>query len=137
MLRAALAQAQVDLDKTYVRAGVSGRVEQFSLRPGDIVNPVMRPAGILIPDGAGQNVLSAGFGQIEAQVMKVGMVAEATCIFETMDRHSYGDYQRAELHRGGSDLVRPSCSSMRNSRSCDRARSLFSWSRSTKVGWRA
>jgi multidrug resistance efflux pump len=77
---AALAQAQVELDKTYVRAGVDGRVEQFSLRPGDIVSPIMRPAGILIPEGAGQRVLSAGFGQIEAQVMKVGMIAEATCI---------------------------------------------------------
>ena len=40
----------------------------------------MRPAGILIPEGAGQRVLTAGFGQIEGQVMKVGMVAEATCI---------------------------------------------------------
>jgi multidrug resistance efflux pump len=77
---AALAQAQVDLDKTSVRAGVSGRVEQFSLRPGDIVNPIMRPAGILIPEGAGEKFLTAGFGQIEAQVMKAGMVAEATCI---------------------------------------------------------
>ena len=27
---AAMAQAQVDLDKTFVRAGVDGRVEQFS-----------------------------------------------------------------------------------------------------------
>src|SRR4051794_33370013 len=35
---AALAQADVDLDKTTVRAGVSGRVEQFTLRVGDIVN---------------------------------------------------------------------------------------------------
>ena len=39
---AALAEAQVDLDKTYIRAGVNGRVEQFLLRPGDIVNPMMR-----------------------------------------------------------------------------------------------
>src|SRR3954447_13915282 len=77
---AALAQGQVDLDKTYVRAGVAGRVEQFALRTGDVVNPLMRPAGILIPEGAGQRVLQAGFGQIEAQVMKEGMVAEATCI---------------------------------------------------------
>jgi multidrug resistance efflux pump len=77
---AALAEAQVDLDKTYIRAGVNGRVEQFLLRPGDIVNPIMRPAGVLIPEGAGQRVLTAGFGQIEGQVMKVGMVAEATCI---------------------------------------------------------
>jgi multidrug resistance efflux pump len=77
---AAMAEAQVDLDRTYVRAGVDGRVEQFALRVGDIVNPMIRSAGILIPDGAGRQTLSAGFGQIEAQVMKVGMVAEASCI---------------------------------------------------------
>jgi len=77
---AALNQAQVDLDKTFIRAGVAGRVEQFVLRPGDLVNPMMRPAGILIPQGAGERVLQAGFGQIEAQVMRVGMVAEATCM---------------------------------------------------------
>jgi multidrug resistance efflux pump len=35
---AALAQAQVEYDKTFVRAGVAGRVEQFSLRVGDVVN---------------------------------------------------------------------------------------------------
>src|SRR6201990_3605058 len=77
---AALAQAQVDLDKTVIRAGVSGRVEQFVLRTGDVVNPLMRPAGILIPDGAGQRVLQAGFDQIEAQIMKSGMAAEVTCV---------------------------------------------------------
>ena len=77
---AALAQAQVDLDKTVVRAGVDGRVEQFLIRPGDVVNQLMRPAGVLVPEGAGRKVLQAGFGQIEAQVMKEGMVAEATCV---------------------------------------------------------
>jgi multidrug resistance efflux pump len=77
---ASLAQAMVELDKTVVRAGVSGRVEQFFLRVGDIVNPLMRPAGILIPEGAGQRGLQAGFGQIEGQIMRAGMVAEATCI---------------------------------------------------------
>jgi multidrug resistance efflux pump len=76
---ATLAQAQVELDKTVVRAGVSGRVEQFSLRVGDVVNPLMRPAGVLIPEGAGRQGLIAGFGQVEAQIMKAGMVAEATC----------------------------------------------------------
>jgi multidrug resistance efflux pump len=73
-------QAQVDLDKTFVRAGVDGRVEQFLVRPGDLVAQIMRPAGVLIPDEAGRNRLQAGFGQIEAQVMKPGMIAEATCI---------------------------------------------------------
>jgi multidrug resistance efflux pump len=77
---AALAQAQVDLDKTVVRAGIDGRVEQFLVRPGDVVNQLMRPAGVLIPEGAGRRILQAGFGQIEAQVMKEGMLAEATCI---------------------------------------------------------
>src|SRR5258708_801726 len=74
---AELAQAQVDLDKTVIRAGVDGRVEQFFLRPGDVVNPLMRPAGVLIPEGAGQRALQAGFGQIEAQVLKPGMVPQA------------------------------------------------------------
>lgn len=76
---AELAQTEVELAKTVVRAGVDGRVEQFTLRVGDVVNPLMRPAGVLIPEGAGRRGLQAGFGQVEAQVMKVGMVAEAAC----------------------------------------------------------
>lgn len=77
---AALAQAQVELDKTLVRAGVAGTVQQFTLRPGDVVNAMVRPAGILVPEDAGRGALIAGFGQIEAQVMKQGMIAEATCV---------------------------------------------------------
>lgn len=78
--RAALAQAQVELDKTVVYAGVDGHIEQFVLKRGDFVSPIMRPAGILIPARTAQRQLHAGFGQIEAQIMKVGMVAEATCL---------------------------------------------------------
>jgi multidrug resistance efflux pump len=66
---AALAEAEVELSKTVVRAGVSGQVEQFALRVGDVGNPLMRPAGVLIPDGAGRSLV-AGFGQIEGQIMK-------------------------------------------------------------------
>ncbi|APG89156.1 HlyD family secretion protein [Sinorhizobium americanum] len=76
---AALAQAQVELDKTTVRAGVAGTVQQFTLRPGDIVNPMIRSAGILVPEDRRIGLI-AGFGQIEAQVMKAGMIAEATCV---------------------------------------------------------
>lgn len=78
---AALEQAQAELDKTVVRAGVTGRVEQFLLQVGDIVNPLMRPAGVLVPDGGGGSRarLIAGFGQIEAQVLRPGLVAEAVC----------------------------------------------------------
>jgi len=76
---AALAQAQVELDKAVVRAGVDGTLEQFTLRKGDIVNPLMRPAGILVPTEAGRKAMQAGFSQIEAQVIKKGMLAEVTC----------------------------------------------------------
>ncbi|MBB3441360.1 biotin/lipoyl-binding protein [Sinorhizobium sp. B11] len=77
---AALNQAQVELDKTVVKAGVAGTVQQFTLRKGDVLNTMLRPAGILVPETAGRGTLVAGFGQIEAQVMKPGMVAEATCV---------------------------------------------------------
>ena len=109
---AALNQAQVDLDKTVVRAGVSGRVEQFFLRVGDIVNPLMRPAGVLIPEGAGQQGLQAGFGQIEGQIMKAGMIAEATCVSKPftvipMVVTNVQDYIAAGQFRGGEQLIDP------------------------------
>ena len=107
---AALAQAQVELEKTIVRAGVSGRVEQFALREGDIVTPIMRSAGILIPDEAGRGMLQAGFGQIEAQIMKVGMIAEVTCVSKPftvipMVVTAVQDYIAAGQFRGGEQLV--------------------------------
>jgi multidrug resistance efflux pump len=107
---AALAQAQVELDKTTVRAGVSGRVEQFALRVGDIVTPIMRTAGILIPDEAGRGRLQAGFGQIEAQIMKVGMIAEVTCVSKPfavipMVVTAVQDYIAAGQFRGGEQLI--------------------------------
>jgi multidrug resistance efflux pump len=107
---AALAQAEVELQKTVIRAGVDGRVEQFALRPGDIVNPLMRAAGVLIPSGAGQRVLHAGFGQIEAQVMKVGMIAEVTCASKPwtiipMVVTDVQDYVAAGQFRGGEQLI--------------------------------
>ena len=81
---AALHQAKVELDKTTVRAGIDGIIEQFTLRKGDVVNPMLRPAGVLVPADAGRWGLIAGFNQIEAQVMKAGMVAEVTCISKPM-----------------------------------------------------
>jgi multidrug resistance efflux pump len=107
---AALDQAQVDLDKTVIRAGVDGRVEQFFLRTGDVVNQLMRPAGVLIPSGAGQRALQAGFGQIEAQVLKPGMIAEATCVSKPwriipMVVTSVQDFIAAGQFRGGDQLI--------------------------------
>ncbi len=40
-------EAQVQVDKATIYAGVDGILEQFALRKGDIVNPLARPAGIL------------------------------------------------------------------------------------------
>jgi multidrug resistance efflux pump len=107
---AAVAEAQVDMNKTYIRAGVDGRVEQFALRVGDIVNPMIRSAGILIPDGAGRQAIAAGFGQIEANVIKVGMVAEAACISKPwtiipMVVTQVQDYIAAGQFRGGEQLL--------------------------------
>ena len=107
---AALAEAEVQLQKTVIRAGVDGRVEQFVLRAGDMVNPMMRPAGVLIPSGAGQRVLHAGFSQIEAQIMKVGMIAEVTCASKPwavipMVVTDVQDYIAAGQFRGGEQLI--------------------------------
>ncbi len=80
---------QRDIEKLQVlvdqrQAGVDAA--QFVLRPGDVVQPApgTRAAGILIPEAAGEGRLFAGFNQIEAQVIKVGMIAEATCISKPM-----------------------------------------------------
>lgn len=77
---AALQQAETALSKTIVYASVDGTVHQFALQPGDYVNPILRPAGILIPDAFDGTRFQAGFGQISAQVIKPGMLAEITCV---------------------------------------------------------
>jgi multidrug resistance efflux pump len=88
-------------------------VEQFFLRVGDIVNPLMRPAGVLIPEGAGQRSLQAGFNQIEAQIVKSGMIAEVTCVSKPftiipMVVTSVQAYIASGQFRGGEQLVDPS-----------------------------
>jgi multidrug resistance efflux pump len=107
---AAAHEAQVDLDKTTVYAGVAGRVEQFVLQVGDVVNPLMRPAGVLVPEESGRNRLQAGFNQIEAQVLKPGMAAEATCVSKPLTIiplvvTSVQDYIAAGQIRSGEQLV--------------------------------
>jgi hypothetical protein len=96
--------------KAVIRAGVTGQVEQFALQVGDIVNPNFRSGGVLIPEGAGRRALIAGFGQIEAQVMRVGMVAEVTCVSTPwtvipMVVTGVQDYIAAGQFRGGEQLI--------------------------------
>ncbi len=97
---AALAEAQVDLDKTYIRAGVDGRVEQFGLRvrrrrqshdpvgrhPDSGRCRTARPRGGVWPDrSAGHEGRHGGRGHLH---------------FQAVDDHSDGDHERAGLHRG-------------------------------------
>lgn len=78
--QATLEQAEVELAKMTVYAATDGRIEQLSLRPGDIVNPILRPAGILVPPAADRVRFQAGFPQVATQVVKKGGVAEIMCI---------------------------------------------------------
>ena len=71
---------------------------------------MLRPAGVLIPEGAGPKRLQAGFGQIEAQVMKPGMIAEATCISRPwviipLVVTDVQDFIAAGQFRGGEELI--------------------------------
>jgi multidrug resistance efflux pump len=79
----ALEQAQVEVSKTTIFAGVAGRVAQFFLQSGDYVNPILRPAGLLIPTdtvASGRFEVQAGFSQLAAPVVKPGTLAEITCM---------------------------------------------------------
>ena len=76
---AQLVQAETEIKKATVFAGTDGTVKQFVLKPGDIVNPILRPAGILVPTSSGRGRFQAGFQQISAQILHVGMITEITC----------------------------------------------------------
>jgi len=81
--RDTLDQTIVEFGKTVVYAEVSGRVTQLVLQPGDIVNPMLRPAGLLIPDTteiSGLQAVQAGFHQLAAPIVKPGTLAEITCL---------------------------------------------------------
>jgi multidrug resistance efflux pump len=78
-----LEQVKVEATKTTVYAGVAGRTAQFNLQPGDYVNPILRPAGLLIPTKSAESGLvevQAGFNQLAAPVIKPGTLAEITCM---------------------------------------------------------
>lgn len=75
--------AEAELGKTIVYAGVTGELRQFLLRPGDYVNPLLRPAGLLIPtegDVSGRQRVQAGFNQLAAPVIRPGTLAEISCL---------------------------------------------------------
>ena len=81
--RRALEQAEVELGKTVIYAGIDGEVAQFFLQRGENVNPILRPAGVLIPSEgpeSGRYQIAAGFNQLATQVIKLGTLAEVVCL---------------------------------------------------------
>ncbi|WP_420410693.1 HlyD family secretion protein [Roseibium sp.] len=82
---AALTQAETEIEKSTVYAGTNGTVRQFKLKPGDLVNPILRPAGILVPEGSGRGRFQAGFGQISAQILHLGTIVEITCASKPLE----------------------------------------------------
>jgi multidrug resistance efflux pump len=80
-----LTKAEAVLAKKTVYADVSGTLEQFLLQPGDIVSPVLRPAGVLVPLDVAHERFQAGFRQIASPVLKVGMIAEMACVSQPFE----------------------------------------------------
>jgi multidrug resistance efflux pump len=78
-----LDKAIIDEQKRTVYAHVDGELQQFSLQPGDFVNPMIRSAGMIVPssgEASGKEAVQAGFSQLAANVIKVGTFAEITCL---------------------------------------------------------
>jgi multidrug resistance efflux pump len=78
-----LNSAMVEQGKRTVYAHIDGELQQFYLQPGDFVNPLIRPAGIIVPShgaASGKEGVQAGFNQLTASVIKVGTFAEITCL---------------------------------------------------------
>ncbi|SMP11147.1 HlyD family secretion protein [Shimia sagamensis] len=82
---AMLAEALTEIRLSTVTAEVDGAVTQFLLKPGDLVNPILRPAGILVPDVTGQGRFIATFKQIATPVLKDGMLVEITCAAKPLE----------------------------------------------------
>lgn len=79
----ALNSAKIEEGKRTVYAHVDGQLKQFFLQPGDYVNPILRPAGILVPshgEASGRQGIHAGFNQLTANVITVGTYGEVTCL---------------------------------------------------------
>ncbi|CUK04342.1 Inner membrane protein YiaV precursor [Ruegeria denitrificans] len=116
--RAVLREAENEIAKSTVFAEVDGTVTQFLLKPGDIVNPILRPAGILVPDVTGLGRFVAAFGQISASVLKPGMLVEITCaskplniipmvVDEVQDAIAAGQFRPGDTLLDQQDRVRP------------------------------
>ncbi len=78
-----LDKANVEQGKRTLYAHIEGELQQFSLQPGDFINPMIRSAGVIVPssgEASGREAVQAGFNQLTAGVIKVGTFAEITCM---------------------------------------------------------
>ncbi len=133
---AARDQADVELSKMTISAGIDGHVEQFTLRVGDVVNPFMRPAGILIPAGGGRRYLHRRLQSDRSSGDEGRNGSRGHLRFETADDHSYGRNGRPGFRRcWPSARVRATDRRIADHAPWHADRS--SCSRSTKAGWRA
>ena len=108
--QAALAEAQVDLDKTtsFAPAWTGASSSSRCAPETSSIQWCGLPAFSFLTRR--RRTLAAGFGQIESHVIKVGMVAEATCISKPwtiipMVITGEQDYIAAGQFRGGEQLV--------------------------------
>ncbi len=109
---ATLAEAQVDLDKTLSAPALTGVWSSSWFAPATWSISCCGRRACWFRRAPAGSVLQAGFGQIEAQVLQVGMVAEATCISRpwviipmvitnVQDYIAAGQFRSGELaHRG-------------------------------------
>jgi multidrug resistance efflux pump len=101
------AQAQVDLDKTVIRAGVSGRVEQFGLRVGMIaeVTCTSKPFAIIpMVVTSVQDYIAAGQFRGGEQLIDVQQAAKQGTLLTTLE----------PLYKGGIDDLTPGSSCIAN-----------------------
>ncbi|MEY9169679.1 hypothetical protein ABIF15_000911 [Bradyrhizobium elkanii] len=96
---AARAQAQVDLDKTFVRAGVDGRVEQFLVRPGGPRRPDHAAGRNHDTGRSGPQQVAGGIRADRGPGDEARHDRGSHLHVETLGDHSAGRHQRAGFHR--------------------------------------
>ena len=99
---AALAEAEVDLAKTVIRAGVSGRLEQFTLRVGDIVTSDHALGRGADPRGGRPASPLRRLRTNRGTDHESGNDRRGHLRIEAFHRYPHGRHQRAGLHCGRS-----------------------------------
>lgn len=100
-LQAVVEARQVELDRTTIHASVSGSLQQFTLRPSEVINPLMRPDCILVPEV--QGVIASGQVRASDQLCDPRQIAKPGTIMATLAPLYKGE--RAKVPRGSSCIA--------------------------------